>query len=65
MKRTRWDGLPAGPRAPPFVAEIKFAAPTFVRKSYSCKATVIGDFIAVDFFGEVSAGGQTRSEANP
>jgi len=41
-----------------------FAAPTFACKSYSCKAAVMGDFIAVDL-REVSARGQTRSEANP
>lgn len=65
MDRTRGDGLRAGAQAPSFVAKSKFVAPRFVRKSHSCNATVMGDFIAVDFFSEVCAGGQTRSEANP
>jgi hypothetical protein len=65
MNRTRGDGLRAGAQAPSFVAKIKFAASSFVRKSSSCNATVMGDFIAVDFFSEVCAGGKARSEANP
>jgi hypothetical protein len=42
-----------------------FAAPTFVRKSYSGKAAVMRGFIAVELFSEVCGRGQTRSEANP
>jgi hypothetical protein len=52
--------------APISVAQRKAEAPLrIVRKRGSWAAAVMGDFIAVDLFTEVSSGGETLSEVRP